>query len=163
MKSVARTSRDTRLLWTGAAVTALAAIFFPRIQGIRDRDESWWRLLWFVVPQDLEGVFLVPIVILLTLGLFALVGRWAWRDASGRNRPAKAGLACSLLGLVGVLLFFLSAPIVLGGLGTTLGLEGRRRAASEGREMVATAAVTVGVLAFAVGASIWAFSEELAI
>ena len=156
-------SRKTTLLWVGAVITALAAIFFPRIQGIRDRDESWWRLLWFVVPQDLEGVVLVPVVILLTLGLFGLVGRWAWKDTGARNRPASVGFVCSLLGLLGVLLFFLSAPIILGGLGTTLGLEGRRRALSEGRGTLATAAIVVGILAFAVGASIWAFAEELGI
>lgn len=155
-------SRKTTLLWTGAIVTALAAVFFPRIQGIRDRDESWWRLVWFVVPQDFEGVILVPIVILLTIGLFALVGRWSWRDTR-RNRPAKVGLVCSLLGIAGVLAFFLSAPIILGGLGATLGLEGRRRARAEGRALVAAAAIVVGIIAFAIGASIWTFSEELGI
>jgi hypothetical protein len=115
------------------------------------------------VPQDLEGVILAPVVILLTLGLFALVGRWAWKDADGRNRPARFGLVCSLLGFVGVLMFFLSAPIILGGLGTTLGLEGRRRAPTEGRRTVAAAAIVIGLLAFAVGAAIWAFGEELGI
>jgi hypothetical protein len=156
-------SGKTTLLWAGAIVTALAAVFFPRIQGIRDRDESWWSLLWFVVPQDLEGVILAPIVILLTIGLFALVGRWAWTDTGARNRPAKVGLVSSLLGIVAVVAFFLSGPIVLGGLGTTLGLEGRRRAGAEGRAGLATAAIIVGVIAFGIGASVWAFSEELGV
>jgi hypothetical protein len=151
------------LLWAGAIVTAAAAIFFPRIQGIRDQDESWWRLAYFFVPQDREGVLLIPIVILLTLGLFAIVGRRAWRNTGGRNRPATVGVVCSLLGLVGVLVFFLSAPILLGGLGTTLGIEGRRRAATEGRGALALAAVVVGLVAFAIGASVWAFAEELGI
>lgn len=154
---------DKRLLWLGAALTAAAAIFFPRIQGIRAEDESWWRLLIFFVPQDTEGVILVPLVIVLTVALFALLGRWAWNDPDAQNRPAKAGLACGLLGLVGVLAFFLSAPIVLGGLAVTLGLEGRRRAGTEGRARLATAAVVVGAVAFAIGAGIWAFSEELSI
>jgi hypothetical protein len=153
----------TTLLWAGAILTAAAAVFFPRIQGIRDQDESWWRLLWFFVPQDLEGVILIPIVVGLTLILFALVGRWAWRDTDARNRPARVGLVCSLLGLVGVLVFFLSAPIILGGLGVTLGVEGRRRASTEGRGALGVAAIVVGVIAFAVGASIWAFAEELGI
>jgi hypothetical protein len=144
-------------------VTAFAAIFFPRIQGIREDDDSWWRLVWFFVPQDLEGMILVPLVILLTIGLFALVGRWAWRDLGARNRPAKTGLVCSLLGVAGVVVFWLSGPIILGGLGTTLGLEGRRRAAAEGRAAMATAAVAVGIIAFAIGASIWVFGEELGI
>jgi hypothetical protein len=156
-------SRKTTLLWVGAIVTAFAAIFFPRIQGIRDRDESWWSLAWFIVPQDLEGVILVPVVILLTLGLFAFVGRWAWRDTDGRNRPAKVGFVCSLLGFVGVVAFFLSAPIIFGGLGTTLGLEGRGRAQVEGRGVLAATAIAVGILAFAFGAAIWVFGEELGI
>ena len=160
-------ARDQRsgetLLWAGAIVTAAAAIFFPRIQGIRDQDESWWRLAWFFVPQDREGLLLIPIIIVLTLGLFAIVGRRAWRDTGGRNRPATVGLVCSLLGLAGILVFFLSAPILLGGLGTTLGIEGRRRAATEGRAALALVAVLVGLVASAIGASIWAFAEELGI
>jgi hypothetical protein len=156
-------AEKTTLLWAGGIVTASAAIFFPRIQGIRDRDESWWRLLWFFVPQDLEGVILVPIVILLTVALFALVGRWSWRDTGARNRPAKAGLVSSLLGIAAVVVFFLSGPIILGGLGTTLGLEGRQRARAEGRAAAAAAAIAVGIIAFAIGASIWIFGEELGI
>ena len=104
---------DKKVLWIGAAITAAAAIFFPRIQGIRADDESWWRLLTFVVPQDTEGLILVPLVIVLTLALFALLGRWSWNDPEAQNRPAKVGFACGLLGLVGVLAFFLSAPIIL--------------------------------------------------
>jgi hypothetical protein len=154
---------DNKLLWIGAAVTAAAAIFFPRIQGIRDDDDSWWRLLVFFVPQDTEGLILVPLVILLTLALFAFVGRWAWNDPDARNRPARVGLVSGLLGLVGVLAFFLSAPIILGGLAVTLGLEGRRRAEAEGRGRLAAAAVVVGAIAFLIGAGIWAFSEELSI
>jgi hypothetical protein len=154
---------DKKLLWIGAAVTAAAAIFFPRIQGIRDRDESWWRLLTFLVPQDTEGLILVPLVILLTLALFATIGRWAWNDVNARNRPAKVGFISGLVGLVGVLAFFLSAPIVLGGLAVTLGLEGRWRSETEGRAMVAAAAIAVGAVAFLVGAGIWVFAEELSI
>jgi hypothetical protein len=156
-------SPKTTLLWVGAVITALAAIFFPRIQSIRERDGSWWNLAWFVVPQDLEGVILVPVVILLTLGLFALVGRWAWKDTDGRNRPATFGFVGSLFGFAGVVAFFLSAPIVLGGLGTTLGLEGRRRARTEGRGPLATAAIVIGILAVAFGAGIWVFGEQLGI
>jgi hypothetical protein len=153
---------DKKLLWVGAGITAAAAIFFPRIQGIRERGDSWWRLLTFLVPQDTEGLILVPLVVLLTLALFALLGRWAWNDAEARNRPAKVGFICGLLGLVGVLAFFLSAPIILGGLAVTLGLEGRR-AKTEGRGGLATAAIVLGAVAFAIGAGIWTFGEELSI
>ena len=47
------------LLWVGAGVTAGAAVFFPRVQGIRDTGDSWWRLAVFFVPEDREGVVLV--------------------------------------------------------------------------------------------------------
>jgi hypothetical protein len=157
----ARTHR-TRL-WVGAAVTAGAAIFFPRVQGIREDGDSWWRLATFFAPQDFEGLVLVPLVVLITIALFALVGRWAWADASARNRPATVGFVCALLGFVGVLAFFLSAPIILGGLGVTLGAEGWRRRDAEGRGALAAAAILVGVVAFAVGAGIWVFGEELSI
>ena len=160
----ARTPRRKKsLLWAGAAVTASGAIFFPRVQGIRDTGDSWWRLATFIVPQDREGLLLVPLVILLTIALFASIGRWAWNDASGRNRPAKVGFVCALLGFVGVLAFFVSAPIVFGGLGVTLGAEGRRRRDIEGRGALAAAAIAVGAAAFALGAAIWAFAEELSI
>jgi hypothetical protein len=159
----ARALRRKTLLWVGAAVTAGAAVFFPRVQGIRDSDDSWWRLATFFVPQDWEGVVLVPLVILVTIALFAFVGRWGWEDAGGRNRPAKVGLACGFLGVAGVLAFWLSAPIIFGGLAVTLGAEGWHRAASEGRGAMATAAIVVGAVAFAVGAAIWGFGEELSI
>ena len=153
-----RQARSRRtLLWAGAAITAWAAIFFPRIEAIRSDDESWWRLLTFFVPQDTEGLVLVPLVIVLTIALFAIVGRWAWDDSGGRNRPAKVGFVCALLGLVGVLAFFVSAPIVFGGLGVTLGAEGRRRSQAEGRGALAIAAIAVGAVAFGVGAAIWTF------
>ena len=150
-------------LWVGAVVTAAAAIFFPRVQGIREDGDSWWRLATFLVPQDREGLLLVPLVILITIALFALVGRWAWADPCARNRPATVGFVCALLGFVGVLAFFLSAPIILGGLGVTLGVEGWRRRGAEGRGALAAAAIVVGAAAFAVGASIWVFAEELSI
>jgi hypothetical protein len=60
----------------------------------------------------------------------------------------------SLLAVVGVLAFFVSAPIVLGGLAATLGLEGRRRT-EEGRSRTATAAVVLGVLACLGGTALW--------
>jgi len=80
-----------------------------------------------------------------------------------RNRPARTGLLCSSLGCIGVVGFFVSAPIIFGGLGTTLGLEGRRRASSAGQGTLATAAIVIGLVAFAIGAAIWVFAEELSI
>jgi hypothetical protein len=88
----------------------------------------------------------------LTIALFALLGAWAWSGA--RNRPAKVGLVCGILGPIGVLAFYLSAPIILGGLAVTL-VEGRRRAGAEGRGNQALAAIVLGAIALVIGAGIW--------
>jgi hypothetical protein len=108
-------------MWGGAAATALAAVFFPHLEAVKNEDRSIWEF-W---PHDREGMILVPLIIALTIALFALLGGWAWSATAASNRPAKVGLVCAILGLVGVLAFWLSAPIILGGLGLTLGLEGR--------------------------------------
>jgi hypothetical protein len=139
------------ILWGGAAATALAAVFFPHLEAVKNEDRPLWEL-W---PHDREGLILVPLIILVTLALFALLGGWAWSESGTRNRPAKVGLVCGILGLVGVLAFFLSAPIILGGLALTLGVEGRRRAGTEGRGTRALAAIVLGAVAVVVGAGIW--------
>ena len=54
-----------------------AAIFFPKIEAIENDDALLWELLFFFVPGDVERVILVPLVVLLTVALFALVGGWA--------------------------------------------------------------------------------------
>jgi hypothetical protein len=145
--------RETRppktILWRGAAVTALAAVFFPHLEAVKNEDRPLWEL-W---PHDREGLLLVPLLIVLAIALFALLGTWAWSGA--HNRPAKVGVVCGFLGLVGVLAFFLSTPIIFGGLAVTLGLEGRRRAGTEGRGNQALAAIVVGSVAFVIGAGIW--------
>jgi hypothetical protein len=139
------------ILWGAAAATAFAAVFFPHLEAVKNEDRPLWEL-W---PHDREGWLLVPLVILLTLALFAVLGRYAWNDTGARNRPAKVGLVCGILGLVGVLAFWLSAPIIFGGLALTLGVEGRRRAGTEGRRTQALAAIALGTVALVVGASIW--------
>src|SRR5438093_2944317 len=97
--------RQKKILWGAAAATALAAVFFPHLEAVKNKDQPLWEL-W---PHDREGLVLVPLIIVLTIALFALLGGWAWSGAG--NRPAKVGLVCGILGLVGVLAFFLSAPI----------------------------------------------------
>jgi len=139
------------ILLGGAAASALAAVFFPHLEAVKNEDRPLWEL-W---PHDREGWVLVPLIILVTIALFALLGRWAWSDTGARNRPAKVGLVCGILGLVGVLAFYLSAPIIFGGLAVTLGVEGRRRAATEGRGTQALAAIVLGAIAFVIGAGIW--------
>ena len=78
-------------------------------------------------------------------------------NADARNRPARVGLACGILGLVGVVAFWLSVPIILGGLAIMLGLQGRRLGATEGRGGEALAALVTGTGAVAVGAIMWSF------
>jgi hypothetical protein len=139
------------MLWAWAAVTAVAAIFFPHLEAVKNEDRPIWEF-W---PHDREGMVLVPLIIVVTIALFAVLGGWSWSTKNTGNRPARVGLVCGILGLVGVLAFWLSAPIILGGLGLSLGLEGRRRAGTEGRGKQALAAIVVGALAFVVGAGIW--------
>jgi hypothetical protein len=139
------------MLWVGAVATAFAAFFFPHLEAVKNED----RPLWEFWPHDREGWILAPLVIAFTIALFAVLGRWAWRPTATGNRAAKVGLVCAVLGLVGVLAFWLSLPIVLGGLGLTLGLEGRRRASTEGGGRQALAAIIIGALAFVVGAGFW--------
>ena len=81
--------------------------------------------------------------------------RWAVRAPAGSGRPAQVGLVCSILGLVGILAFFVSAPIVLGGLGATLGYEARQRAAVAGHGRMALAAMVIGGTAAVIGIVIW--------
>ncbi len=147
--------RPKTSLWVAAIATALAAVWFPKVEGVKNNDSSPWGLLAPVWPTDREGLVLIPLVIMLTFALFALVGRWAWSERGTSNRPAKAGLVCGVLGLVGVTAFFVSAPIIFGGLAVTLGVEGRRRARTEGGGTPALAAIVVGAVAFVVGAGIW--------
>ena len=138
--------RDATPLWRGAGVTAVAAILFPRLNAVMYDHQKIWEL-------DREAAVLIPIAIVVCLALFATVGLWAWRGRD--NRPAVVGLVVGALGLVGILAFFISAPIMLGGLATTLGLEGIHRAQHDGRLVAARVATGLGVLAILVGAVIW--------
>lgn len=145
-ESGARSERT--VLWIGAVLTAVAAVFFPRLNAVLHDDRAFWQL-------DTEAAVLIPVVVAATLVLFALVGGWAWRGDRTRNRPAKVGLACGIVAPAGVLAFFVSAPIILGGLALTLGLEGIRRAELEGKRPHAVAAIALGSVAVLVGAAIW--------
>src|SRR6266508_79006 len=141
-------SRPEKALWVGAVATAIAAVLFPRLEAVKNEDLAIWDL-------DSEAAILAPLIIVLTLVVFALLGRWAWRDGDGTNRPARVAVIAAPLGLVGSLAFFLSVPIILGGFGVTLGVEGRRRAAREGRGTRAFIGIIVGAIAVVVGAGIW--------
>lgn len=135
----------TTRLWQGALATAVLAGLAPRLNAVIYDHESIWHL-------DPEARVLFPLVVALPILLAATVGRWAWHGP--RGRPALVGLVLSVLAVVGVLAFFVSAPIVFGGVASTLGLEGRRRA-EEGRAGLATVAVVLGVVACVGGTALW--------
>ena len=144
-------------IWAWATITAAAALFFPKIEGIRNHGHSAWGLLYFFIPLDLEGAIIIPPLIAITFVLFRYLGGWALRDANRRNRSARTGMVTGLLGIAGIVAFWISAPIVLGGLATMLGLAGRRLAATEGRGVEASLALTLGIAAATAGAIMWSF------
>ena len=139
------TARSTTPLWQGAVATGVLAGLAPRVNAVIYDHERIWHL-------DPEARVLLPIVVALPFLLAATVGRWAWRGE--RNRPAVTGLVLSIVAVLGVVAFFVSAPIVFGGLAATLGVEGRRRS-GEGRSRVATIAVVVGAVACLGGTALW--------
>lgn len=140
-------------LWIGAVVTTIAVGLFPRLNAVLAENVAIWHL-------DPEARILFPLILVLSILLFVIVGRRAWRDG-GNNKPAKTGLVCGVLSIVGGVAFFLSLPIMLGGLATTLGIEGRNRATSEGRSRQANAATALGVLGFVMGGAIWLFAGDI--
>lgn len=131
----------------GAVLTAIAAVLFPRLNAVLHDGRAFWQL-------DTEAAVLIPIIVAITVVLFAVVGGWAWR-ASTQNRAATVALAGGILALVGIVAFWISAPIVLGGLAVTLGAEGRRRSVVEGRAKRALVATILGSLGAIVGAAMW--------
>ena len=143
-----RARSEKALLWRGAALTAVAAVLFPRLNAVLHEHQAFWQL-------DTEAAVLIPIVVAVTVLVFAVLGSWAWRGEGAPNRPARIGLVTGIVALVGVVAFFVSAPILLGGLALTLGLEGSKRAGVEGERRRAHAAIVLGALAVLVGAAIW--------
>lgn len=70
----------------------------------------------------------------------------------------RVGLGCGILAIVGFVAFFLNVPIIVGGLAITLGREGTRRAASEGKRGQSVAAIILGTIAALACAAIWLFT-----
>ena len=136
-------SVPTTRLWQGALATALLTGLAPRVNAVLYDHERIWHL-------DSEARVLFPVVVALPLLLAATVGVWAWRGPD--RRVTRTALVLGILSMLGIMVFFVSAPILFGGLAATLGLEGRRRGTA-GR--MATAAVVLGVLGCAIGTAFW--------
>ena len=137
-----RTTATTTRLWQGALATAALAGLAPRVNAVMYDHADIWQL-------DHEARLLLPIVVALPLLLAATVGTWAWHGPT--RRTARTAMALAVLSFLGVLGFFLSLPIVFGGIAATLGLEARRRGAVKW----GTVAVVVGLLACLGGTLLW--------
>jgi hypothetical protein len=132
-------------LWRGAGLTAFGALLLPRVNAVMYDHEKIWQL-------DHEAAILAPLVVVLAVAVFAAVGPYAWRGP--RNRPALAGLVAGVVAVLGVVAYWMSVPIIAGGLAATLGVEGLRRA-DQGRRRMATTAVVLGSLGVLAGAALW--------
>jgi hypothetical protein len=138
-------TRSTTRLWQGALATGVLAGLAPRVNAVIYDHQHIWHL-------DSEAQVLLPIVVVLPFVVAGTVGLWAWKGT--RNRPAQVGLVLAVVSVLAMVAFWISGPIVFGGIAATLGLEGRRRA-DEGRVRMATVALVVGVLACLGGTALW--------
>lgn len=136
---------STTRLWQGALGTAVLAGLAPRVNAVLYDHVPIWHL-------DPEARVLLPIVMALPLVLAGTVGRWAWHGDS--VRLSRTALVLALLAVVGVLAFFLSGPIVFGGIAATLAAEHLRRTGQAGRRS-AVVALVVGLVGCAAGVAIW--------
>src|ERR1700755_787152 len=94
------TTRSTTFLWQGALATGVLAGLAPRVNAVIYDHEHIWHL-------DPEARVLLALVVALPFVLAGIVGLWAWRGPS--SRPATAGLVLSVLSVLGVVAFFVSA------------------------------------------------------
>ncbi|MDP8926863.1 MAG: hypothetical protein M3M97_08140 [Actinomycetota bacterium] len=84
----------------------------------------------------------LPIIVVVLLVIAAVLFFFIVPRAARSNRPAVAGLVCSILGLLLVVAFWSGLPIVLGTAGALLGREARATGGG-----LALAAVIIGVAA----------------
>lgn len=87
----------TRLWWAGL-LTLVAAAGLPRLNDYISPSENGGRL-------DREEVLFLVAIAAVTVLLFGVLARWAVQVPPDSGRPARVGLVCSVLGLVGILAF----------------------------------------------------------
>lgn len=132
------------LFWKGAAVTAAAALLFPRINAVMYDHEKIWHL-------DKEAAFLAPIVVVLSLTVFVAIGLPLLRTGRAATGSLIVGAVAVLSGVVA---YWISAPIMLGGLAVTLGLSALEQPQRGGRGF-ARAGVVLGAVGVVGGAVLW--------
>jgi hypothetical protein len=121
-------SRETRLVGiVSTIVAALVAVLSTVLPPI--------------IPDQLR---VLPILLVVLLVVSAALFFFVVPRAARSNRPAVAGLICSILGVLLVVAFWSGLPIVLGAAGALLGRMERTT-----RRGLAIAAVYIGVVAVA--------------
>jgi hypothetical protein len=142
MTTLDKPAVSTASFWQAAGATAVAALLFPRLNAVMYDHEKIWQL-------DSEARVLAPLVIVVALAIFAAVGRLLWRSP----RSATASLVIGIVAVIGILAYWLSVPIILGGLAATIGAESLRRG-DTGRGRALTG-VVLGALTIVSGAALW--------
>jgi hypothetical protein len=94
-----------------------------------------------IIPEQLRAL---PIILVVLLVVAAALFFFVVPRAARSNRPAVAGLICSILGVLLVVAFWSGLPIMLGTAGALLGRMERTT-----RRGLAIAAVYIGVAAIA--------------
>ncbi len=121
-------TRETQLVGTVSTIVAVLVAILSTV----------------LPPVYADQLRALPVVVLVLLVVAAVLFVVVVPRASRSNRPAVAGLVCSILGLLLLVAFWSGLPIVLGTAGVLLGRMGR----TTGRGL-ALAAVIVGVAAIA--------------
>ncbi|HEV8572718.1 MAG TPA: hypothetical protein VGR49_06685 [Actinomycetota bacterium] len=107
------------------------------------------------VHWDSEQLLELAIIVVIAVIVFAIPVRWAAAAPAYSARPAKTGLVLSVLGSLGVVVFYLSIPIVFGAAGAFLGWEGRIRSKRAGAAGLAIFSMVLGLLALLAGIVLW--------
>ena len=138
------TTGTTSLLWKGAAITAVAALLSPRLHHVIHEDGTLWDF-------DSEARVLAPVVVVVALALFAAIGYPIWRTRG--NGIAIGSLVVGILSVAAFVAFWISAPIILGGIAVTLGLGALGRPTAS--RPMAYVGIALGAIAFVGNVATW--------